>query len=85
MLEENWTEAKAGSIASLVHITSPEGTAMVEIVNIQEMDGTLIVHIQQWDPGFVTIAEPQKMVLDSISDQVVSFVAASSGGLRIRG
>ena len=49
MLEENWTEAKAGSIASLVHITSPEGTAMVEIVNIQEMDGTLIVHIQQWD------------------------------------
>ena len=58
---------------------------MVEIVNIQEMDGTLIVHIQQWDPGFVAKAEPQKMVLGSISDQVVSFVAASSGGLRIRG
>ena len=30
-LEENWTQAKAGSIASLVRITSPEGTAMVEI------------------------------------------------------
>ena len=30
-LEENWTQAKAGSIASLVRITSPEGTAMVEM------------------------------------------------------
>ena len=50
-LEENWTEAKAGSIASLVRITSPEGTAMVEIVNIQEMEA-LVLHIQQWDPGF---------------------------------
>ena len=48
-LEENWTEAKAGSIASLVRITSPEGTAMVEIVGIQEMEGTLVLHIQQWD------------------------------------
>ena len=82
VLEDNWTEANAGSIASLVHITSPEGTAMAEIVNIQEMDGTLIVHIQQWDPGFVASAEAQKMALDSISDHVVSFVAASAGGLK---
>ena len=43
--------SQAGSIASLVRITSPEGTAMVEIVNIQEMEGTLVLHIQQWDPG----------------------------------
>ena len=58
-LEENWTQAKAGSIASLVRITSPEGTAMVEIVNIQEMEGTLVLHIQQWDPGFVPRADAQ--------------------------
>ena len=82
MLEENWTQAKAGSIAALVRITSPEGTAMVEIVNIQEMDGTLVLHIQQWDPGFVASAEAQKMVLDNIGDPSVSFVAASSGGLK---
>ena len=82
VLEENWTEAKAGSIAALVRITSPEGTAMVEIVNIEEMDGTLVLHIQQWDPGFVARAEAQKMVLDSIGERRVSFVAASSGGLK---
>lgn len=81
-LEENWTQAKAGSIASLVRITSPEGTAMVEIVNIQEMEGTLVLHIQQWDPGFVPRADAQKMVLESIGHQSVSFNAASPGGLK---
>ena len=40
VLEENWTQAKAGSIAALVRITSPEGTAMVEIVNIQAVSYT---------------------------------------------
>ena len=55
---------------------------MVEIVNIQEMNGTLVLHIQQWDPGFVARAEAQKMVLDSIGEQRVSFVATSSGGLK---
>ena len=82
VLEENWTKAKAGSIPALVRITSPECTAVVEIVNIQEMDGTLVLHIQQWDPGFVASAEAQKMALDSIGDPSVSFVAASSGGLK---
>lgn len=81
-LEENWTQAKAGSIASLVRITSPEGTAMVEIVNIQEMEGTLVLHIQQWDPGFVPRADAQKMVLESIGHQSVNFNAASPGGLK---
>ena len=81
-LEENWTEAKAGSIASLVRITSPQGTAMVEIVNIQEMDDTLVLHIQQWDPGFVARADAQKMALESIGHQSVSFTAASPGGLK---
>ena len=82
VLEENWTEAKAGSIASLVRITSPQGTAMVEIVNIQEMEGTLVLHIQQWDPGFVARADAQKMILDVMGKQSVAFVAASPGGLK---
>ena len=73
VLEENWTEAKAGSIAALVRITSPESTAAIEIVDIREMDGSLILYIQQWDPGFVASAEAQKIVLDSIGDPSVSF------------
>jgi hypothetical protein len=85
VLEENWTEAKAGSIAALVRITSAEGTSMVEIVNIQEMENTLVLHIQQWDAGFVPRAAAQKMVLDSIGEQSVNFAAVSPGGLKTLG
>ena len=81
-LEENWTQAKSGSIASLVRLTTPEGTGMVEIVNIQEMDGTLVLHLQQWGPGFAPLAPAQKMLLDQSGEHSVTFKAASPGGLK---
>jgi hypothetical protein len=79
-LEENWTQAKSGTIASLVRLTTPEGTGMVEIVNIQEMDGTLVLHLQQWGPGFTALAPAQKMLLDRSGEHTVK--AASPGGLK---
>jgi hypothetical protein len=81
-LEENWTQAKSGTIASLVRLTTPEGTGMVEIVNIQEMDGTLVLHLQQWGPGFTALAPAQKMLLDRSGEHTVTFKAASPGGLK---
>jgi hypothetical protein len=81
-LEENWTQAKSGTIASLVRLTTPEGTGMVEIVNIQEMDGTLVLHLQQWGPGFTALAPAQKMLLDRSEEHTVTFKAASPGGLK---
>ena len=81
-LEENWTQAKSGSIASLVRLTTPGGTGMVEIVNIQEMEGTLVLHLQQWGPGFAPLAPAQKMLLDKSGEHTVTFKAASLGGLK---
>ena len=81
-LEENWTQAKSGTIASLVRLTTPEGTGIVEIVNIQEMDGTLALHLQQWGPGFTALAPAQKMLLDRSGEHTVTFKAASPGGLK---
>ena len=81
-LEENWTQARSGTIASLVRLTTPEGTGMVEIVNIQEMDGTLVLHLQQWGPGFTALAPAQKMLLDRSGEHTVTFKAASPGGLK---
>jgi hypothetical protein len=81
-LEENWTQAKSGTIASLVRLTTPEGTGMVEIVNIQEMDDTLVLHLQQWGPGFTALAPAQKMLLDRSGEHTVTFKAASPGGLK---
>ncbi len=81
-LEENWIQAKSGSIASLVRLTTPEGTNMVEIVNIQEMEGTLVLHLQQWGPGFAPLAPAQKMMLHKSGEHTVTFKAASPGGLK---
>ena len=81
-LEENWTQAKSGTIASLVRLTTPEGTGMVEIVNIQEMDGTLVLHLQQWGPGFTALAPAQKMLVDRRGAHTATFKAATPGGLK---
>ena len=82
VLEENWSTATAGTIASLVRITSPEGTAMVEIVHIEEVENTLELHIQQWDSGFKPRSPAQKMRLSELGEQSVAFTAASPGGLK---
>ncbi|GIS20137.1 MAG: hypothetical protein CM15mP120_20530 [Pseudomonadota bacterium] len=60
VLEENWLEPMGGTIAALVRITSPEGTAMVEIVHIEEVGNTLELHIEQWDSGYESRAPAQK-------------------------
>ena len=82
ILEENWTQAKSGSIASLVRLTGPEGTSMVEIVNIQELKDTIVLHIQQWDPGFVARAPAQEMRMKESGENTVTFTAVSQGGLK---
>src|SRR5690606_8337217 len=51
-LEENWIGAEAGSIAAMVRMTGPNGTSMFEMITIEEVDGSLVLHIQQFDPGF---------------------------------
>lgn len=82
VLEENWAEPKSGTIASLVRVTSPAGTSMVEIVHIEEVDNTLELHIQQWDTGFKPRSPAQKMRLIEFGEKSVVFAAASPGGLK---
>ena len=70
-----------GSIAALVRITSPESTAMVEIVHIEEVGNTL-EHIQQWDKGYKSRGPAQKMRLSAIEEKSVTFTAAAPGALK---
>ena len=81
-LEENWTQAKSGSIASLVRLTTPQGTGMVEIVNIEEAEGTLVLHLQQWGPGFTALAPAQKMIVETTGEHTITFKAVTPGGLK---
>ena len=51
-LEENWIMGEAGSIAAMVRMTGDDATSMFEMITIEEVDGSLVLHIQQWDPAW---------------------------------
>ncbi len=82
-LEEIWNEPKAGSIQALVRMRSGEEMAMVELIVIDEHEGSLRLRIQQWDPGM----EPrdtgrQTMNLVDLQDETVVFEAEDDGPLK---
>ena len=82
VLEENWSLPRSGTIASLVRQTGPDGMGMVEMVFIEEANGTLELHLQQWDSGFVSRTPgAQKMTMSEMTENSISFVAVGEGGL----
>ena len=85
-LEENWIAAEAGSIAAMVRMTGPNGTSMFEMITIEEADGSLVLHLQQFDPGFQPrTPEPMKMELAMIMDNHVHFTNVGDTGMKSLG
>ncbi len=81
-LEENWIATEGASIAAMVRMTGNGATSMFEMITIEEVDGSLVLHIQQWDPGFQPRTDaPQKMELEEITANSVKFRAVSEGGM----
>jgi hypothetical protein len=85
-LEENWAVPKAGSMASLVRATNGDATGMIELIVIEEEEGSLVLRLQQWNPGFAPRSpEPQVMKLKELSERKVLFEATSEGGMKSLG
>jgi len=81
-LEENWIAGEGGSIAAMVRMTGNDATSMFEMITIEEVDGSLVLHIQQWDPGMAPRTEgAQEMKLEEIGENSVKFKAVSEGGM----
>ena len=82
-LEENWILPVDGSIASLVRLTGNGETSMVEMIVIEEENDSLVLRIQQWDPGFVPRTPgPQTLTLREVGDNRVSFEAGDDAAFR---
>lgn len=81
-LEENWTLPRSGTISSLVRSTGPSGTQMVEIVHIEEANGTLDLYIQQWNVPFDPRSPAQKMTMREMTDNSITFDAVTEGGIK---
>ena len=59
-------------------MTGPSGTSMVELIVIEEEEGTLRLRLQQWDPGMKPrTPEPSVMSLEEMGDNTVAFRAES--------
>jgi hypothetical protein len=85
-LEENWIAAEGSSLAAMVRMTGGDATSMFEMITIEEVDGTLELNIQQWDPGMAPRTEgAQKMRLMEITENSVKFEAVSEGGMKSLG
>ena len=85
-LEENWIATEGGSIAAMVRMTGSGATSMFEMITIEEVDGSLMLNIQQWDPGFKPRTEsPQTMELEEITTNSVKFRAVTEGGMSTLG
>ena len=85
-LEENWIQPTAKSIASLVRSTGADATTMIELIVIEEENGTLVLRVQQWNPGFAPRTPgPQVMKLQSSAPNKVVFETTGEGGLKTLG
>lgn len=82
-LEERWNAPRAGTLASLVRMTGATGTSMIELIVIEEEAGSLVLRLQQWNPGFEPRTEgPQVFALESLGKRTVTWKALGSGGLQ---
>ncbi len=83
VLEENWTAPRAGSIAAVVRLLGQDAPSMVELISVEEEGDSLVLHIQQWDPGFSPRpGGAQKLKLHAVGENRVAWEAVGEGGMR---
>ena len=81
-LEEHWIATGMSSLMAAVRMTGAEATSMFEMIIIEEVEGSLVLHIQQWDPGFDTrTEEAQNLEFVEISENSVKFEDVSGFGM----
>lgn len=81
-LEENWTVPRDGSIQSVVRMTGGGTTAMVELIVIEESEEGLVLHLQQWNPGYEPRGPATKMRSTMIGDREVHFEVVGEGAFK---
>ena len=81
-LEETWTTPKAGAIQAVVRMTGGGETSMVELIVVEEEEGTLRLRLQQWDPGYKPRTPgAHVMKLVDIGENTVAFKAETEGDI----
>lgn len=69
---EAWSEPHAGSMSTMVRLTTDTDVAMIELIAIREEGETLVLHLRQFSPALETRLS-QDMPLAGITPDSVSF------------
>ncbi|MXW50034.1 MAG: hypothetical protein F4X81_02865 [Gammaproteobacteria bacterium] len=80
VLQETWLEPADDAMMAAVRLLEDGKTNMVELIVIEESEGTLIFRIQQWSKSYEPrMPAPQKLVLAELGDNSVRFEAEEVG------
>ena len=83
ILEETWLPPRAGTIVALVRLTNESSTKFVEIIHIEEVNGTLELQLQLFDNSLSPIIpEAHHFELTKIEENYISFKGISPGSHR---
>ena len=83
ILEETWLPPRAGTIVALVRLTNESSTKFVEIIHIEEVNGTLELQLQLFDNSLSPIIpEAHHFELTKIEENYISFKGISPGAHR---
>ena len=80
VLQETWLEPADDAMIAAVRMLEDGRTNMVELIVIEESEGTLVFRIQQWSKSYEPrMPAPQKMVLAELGENSVRFEAQEAG------
>ena len=76
ILQETWLEPAGNAMVGAVRVLEGARTAMIELIVIEESEGSLVFRLQQWSKAFEPrLPVPQRMVLAELGENRVRFVA----------
>lgn len=80
-VEEAWISPKAGTMATLVRLSSAGTTHMIELIVIREENDTLMLHLRQFSPS-LELRLTQNMRLLELTGRSVRFIAKQGAAIK---
>lgn len=81
-VEEIWTTPSANSIQASVRILADGAAIVHEFIVITQKEGSLVLSLQQWGPGYEPLGPPSTMTLSEMTENSVTFDADESAAIK---
>ncbi|MEM9620807.1 MAG: DUF6265 family protein [Pseudomonadota bacterium] len=79
-ITEDWSDPSGGTMSTMVRLSSPSETLMIELISIREEGDSLILHLRQFTPALQPVLQ-QDMPLHALTQDSVEFIAPAGSGI----